>query len=60
MPQAFTGVTLAVETGVVVIVVAAARDDDQERGGRLLLLGKGAVLTHRWARPLAAETDEHQ
>jgi hypothetical protein len=35
-------------------------DDDQERSGRLLLLGKGAVLAHRLARPLAAESDETQ
>jgi hypothetical protein len=33
-------------------------DDDQERRGRLLLLGKGAVLAHRLARPLAAESDD--
>jgi hypothetical protein len=32
-------------------------DDDQERRVRLLLLGKGAVLTHRFDRPLA-EMDE--
>lgn len=46
----------------------AAMDDDQERrarllsydGGSLLLLGKGAVLAHRLARPLAAESDEAQ
>jgi hypothetical protein len=35
-----------------------AADDDQERSGRLLLLGKGAVLAHRSAYPLAAESDE--
>ena len=35
-------------------------DDDQERRGRLLLLGKGAVLAHRLARPLAAESDESE
>jgi hypothetical protein len=29
-------------------------------GGRLLLLGKGAVLAHRLAHPLAAESDEKQ
>jgi hypothetical protein len=28
--------------------------------GRLLLLGKGAVLTHRFARPLAAEPGEQR
>jgi hypothetical protein len=37
-----------------------ASDEDQARSGRLLLLGKGAVLAHRLARPLAAESDEHQ
>jgi hypothetical protein len=36
----------------------AARHDDQERSGRLLLLGKGAVLAHGLAHPLAAELDE--
>ena len=35
-------------------------DDDQERRGRLLLLGEGAVLAHRLARPLAAESDESE
>ena len=33
-------------------------DDDQERRGRRLLLGKGAVLAHRLAHPLAARSDE--
>jgi hypothetical protein len=33
-------------------------DDDQERGARLLLRGKGTVLAHRLARPLAAESDD--
>src|SRR5215217_1406919 len=28
--------------------------------GRVLLLGKGAVLAHRVARPLAAESDEYE
>jgi hypothetical protein len=28
--------------------------------GRLLLLGKGAVLAHRFDRPLAAESDEYE
>jgi choline kinase len=37
---------------------APAPDDDQERRGRRLLLGKGAVLAHRFANPLAAESDE--
>jgi len=35
-------------------------DDDQEYRGRLVLLGKGALLAHRLARPLAAESDEYQ
>jgi hypothetical protein len=35
-------------------------DDDQERRGRLPLLGKAAVLAHRFARPLAAELDEYE
>jgi hypothetical protein len=35
-----------------------AKDDDQERRVRLVLLGKGAVLAHRFERPLAAELDE--
>ena len=39
---------------------ALGADDDQERKGRLLLLGKGAVLAHRFARPLAAELDDKQ
>jgi hypothetical protein len=34
------------------------KDDDRELGGRLLLLGKAALLAHRLARPLAAESDE--
>ena len=37
-----------------------AADDDQARRGRLLLLGKGAVLAHRFERPLAAELDEYE
>jgi hypothetical protein len=37
---------------------ARAWDDDQERTVRLLLLGKGAVLAHRFERPLAAAMDE--
>ena len=36
------------------------RDDEQERRVRLLLLGKGAVLAHRFERPLAAELDEYE
>jgi hypothetical protein len=39
---------------------ALARDDDQERREKLLLLGKGAVLAHRLAHPLAAESDDDQ
>ena len=35
-------------------------NDDRERRGRVLLLGKGAVLAHRLARPLAAESDDKQ
>jgi hypothetical protein len=35
-------------------------DDDQERTRRLLLLGRGAVLAHSLARPLAAESDDDQ
>ena len=38
----------------------SALDDDRERRGRVLLLGKGAVLAHRLARPLAAESDESE
>ena len=37
---------------------ATALDDEEKRRGRLLLLGKGAVLAHRFDRPLAAESDE--
>jgi hypothetical protein len=37
---------------------ALAADDAQQRSGRLLLLGKGAVLAHRLARPLAGESDD--
>jgi hypothetical protein len=33
---------------------------NQERRGRRLLLGKGAVLGHRLAHPLAAESDEYE
>jgi hypothetical protein len=40
--------------------LAAEKDDDQERRGRLLLLGKGAVLAHRLARPLAAKLDDQR
>jgi hypothetical protein len=36
----------------------AARDDEEERRARPLLLGKAAVLAHRFERPLAAEMDE--
>jgi hypothetical protein len=35
-----------------------AEDDDQKRNGRRLLLGKGAIVAHRLAHPLAAELDE--
>jgi hypothetical protein len=37
-----------------------APDEDQARSGRLLLLEKGAVLAHRLARPLAAESDDDE
>ena len=37
---------------------ALALDDDQERKGRLLLRREGAVLAHRLARSLAAESDD--
>jgi hypothetical protein len=37
-----------------------AKDDEEERRVRLLLLGKAAVLAHRYERPLAAEMDEFQ
>ena len=40
--------------------LALGKDDDQERTARLLLLGKGAVLAHRLARPLAAGSDEEE
>ena len=40
------------------VATTPALDDDQERNGRRLLLGKGAVLAHRLARPLAAVLDE--
>jgi hypothetical protein len=39
---------------------APGLDEDQARSGRLLLLGKGAVLAHRLARALAAESDESE
>ena len=39
---------------------APAPDDEQERSVRLLLLGEGAVLAHRFDRPLAAEMDDDQ
>jgi hypothetical protein len=35
-------------------------DDDDKRRRRLLLLGKGAVLAHHLAPPLAAESDESE
>jgi hypothetical protein len=38
--------------------LAPAQDDEEERRVRLLLLGKAAVLAHRYERPLAAEMDE--
>ena len=39
---------------------AVAADDEEERRVRLLLLGKAAVLAHRFERPLAAEMDEYE
>jgi hypothetical protein len=39
---------------------APASDDEEERRARLLLLGKAAVLAHRFERPLAAEMDDDQ
>jgi hypothetical protein len=43
---------------LVLETTTTATDDEEERRGRLLLLGKGAVLAHRFDRPLAAESDE--
>jgi hypothetical protein len=40
--------------------LAVGKDDEEERRVRLLLLGKAAVLAHRYERPLAAEMDESQ
>jgi hypothetical protein len=37
-----------------------ARDDEQARRARLLLLGKGAVLAHRFDHRLTAESDESE
>jgi hypothetical protein len=37
-----------------------SHDDERERRVTLLLLGKGAVLAHRFERPLAAEMDDDQ
>jgi hypothetical protein len=39
---------------------ATAPDDEQARRVILLLLGNGAVLAHRLAHPLAAESDDDQ
>src|SRR3712207_2918250 len=41
-------------------VLAAQLDDEQERRARRLLLGKGAVLAHRLAHALAAESDDDE
>jgi hypothetical protein len=38
----------------------AELDDEEERGARLLLLGKGAVLAHRFERSLAVEMDDQE
>ena len=35
-----------------------ASDDDQERRSGYCFFGKGAVLAHRLARPLVAESDD--
>src|SRR5215207_8182247 len=35
-------------------------DDEEERRVTLLLLGKAAVLAHRYERPLAAELDDER
>jgi hypothetical protein len=37
-----------------------AGDDEQARRVRLPLLGKGAVVAHRFDQPLAAEMDDDQ
>jgi hypothetical protein len=37
---------------------ALAVDDEQARRVRLLLVAKGAVLAHRFERPLAAGMDD--
>jgi hypothetical protein len=39
---------------------ATGTDEEQECRVTLLLLGNGAVLAHRFRRPLAAETDDDQ
>jgi hypothetical protein len=36
------------------------RDDEEERRAGPLLLGKAAVLAHRFERPLAAEMDDEE
>src|SRR5829696_4355031 len=38
--------------------LTAPWDDDQERNGKRLLLGKGAVLAHRLAHALGAESND--
>ena len=43
-----------------VTAATVAVEDEEERRVRLLLLGKAAVLAHRYERPLAAEMDEEQ
>ena len=35
-------------------------DDEEERRAGPLLLGKAAVLAHRFERPMAAEMDEYE
>ena len=39
---------------------ATRLDDEQARRVRLLLFGKGAVMAHRFERPLTAEMDDDQ
>ena len=63
--EADTRLFVVTAFGVVATVWPSKRettgtDHDQERRERLPLLGKGAVLAHRLARPLAAQSDEKQ
>jgi hypothetical protein len=47
-------------TTLQMLTVAPASGDEHERRVRLLLLGKGAVLAHRFGGPRAAEMDESE